>query len=117
MYHSTAILLPDGAILVSGSNPNKDVTFTQWGTSYVVEKWYPTWYNSPRPTINGTWPTSLGYGGAAWDLSYTPANSASDVDNTKVVVIRTGFSTHCVSSLWQLLADGDSEPFRSWFSR
>jgi virulence-associated protein VagC len=40
MYHSTAILLADGSVLVSGSNPNKDVTTVQWGTSYVVQ--HPT---------------------------------------------------------------------------
>jgi hypothetical protein len=96
MYHSTAILLADGSVLVSGSNPNKDVTTVQWGTSYVVEKWYPLWYSNTRPTPSA-FPDSLSYGGAAWNLTYTPTNSSSNPGNTKVVVIRTGFSTHCVS--------------------
>lgn len=96
MYHSTAILLADGSILVSGSNPNADVTTVQWGTSYVVEKWYPLWYSKTRPTPSA-FPDSLSYGGAAWNLTYTPTNSSSNPGNTKVVVIRTGFSTHCVS--------------------
>ncbi|RSH89553.1 hypothetical protein EHS25_002104 [Saitozyma podzolica] len=96
MYHSTAILLADGSVLVSGSNPNKDVTTVQWGTSYVVEKWYPLWYSNTRPTPSA-FPDSLSYGGAAWNLTYTPTNSSSNPGNTKVVVIRTGFSTHCMN--------------------
>ncbi|WWC85422.1 uncharacterized protein L201_000285 [Kwoniella dendrophila CBS 6074] len=97
MYHSTAILLPDSSILISGSNPNKDVTFSQWSTSYEVEQWYPLWYNQERPAPTTKWPTSLTYGGDSWDLKYTPKNSTSDPSNAKVVVIRTGFSTHAIN--------------------
>lgn len=60
MYHSTAILLADGSVLISGSNPNADVTDVQWGTKYSVEKWYPTWYNEKRPKASG-FPASLSY--------------------------------------------------------
>lgn len=93
MYHSSAILLPDGALLVSGSNPNKDVTFTRWGTSYEVEKFYPLWYSQPRPEVTG-FPESLSYGGDSWNITYTPKDSTLDPSSIKVVVIRTGFSTH-----------------------
>ncbi|WVQ72346.1 hypothetical protein IAR50_001897 [Cryptococcus sp. DSM 104548] len=96
MYHSTAILLPDSSLMVSGSNPNKDVTFTQWPTSYSVERWYPLWYNEERPEPS-TWPTTLTYGGDYFNVSYTPSNSSSNADNTKVVVIRGGFSTHAIN--------------------
>ncbi|WVQ64379.1 uncharacterized protein L199_002544 [Kwoniella botswanensis] len=96
MYHSSAILLPDSSVLISGSNPNKDVTFEQWSTSYEVEQWYPLWYNEERPVPSG-FPTSLSYGGDSWDLIYTPKNASSDPSNTKVVVIRTGFSTHAIN--------------------
>lgn len=61
LYHSTAILLPDGSLLISGSNPNKDVTTVKWGTSYVVERWYPSWYSSVRPQPTSDWPLSLTY--------------------------------------------------------
>ncbi|WWC57666.1 uncharacterized protein I303_100200 [Kwoniella dejecticola CBS 10117] len=97
MYHSTAILLPDSSVLVSGSNPNKDVTFEQWGTSYEVEQWYPLWYNQARPAPTSDFPTTLTYGGQAWNLTYTPSDSSSDPSKAKVVVIRTGFSTHAIN--------------------
>lgn len=94
MYHSTAILLADGAVLISGSNPNADVTNVQWGTKYSVEKWYPTWYNKPRPVPSG-FPSSLSYGGPAWNVTIT--DKKVDPSNIKVVVIRTGFSTHAMN--------------------
>ncbi|ORX34898.1 glyoxal oxidase N-terminus-domain-containing protein [Kockovaella imperatae] len=96
MYHSTATLLPDGAILVAGSNPNKDVTTTKWGTSYVVEKFYPLWYSEPRPVPTSDWPENLSYGGEAFNVTYQSSGNNS-VSNTKVVVIRPGFSTHCMN--------------------
>ncbi|WOO82856.1 Aldehyde oxidase GLOX [Vanrija pseudolonga] len=92
MYHSTAILLADGSVLVSGSNPNKDVTNVQWGTKYSVEKWYPTWYNQPRPIPTTPFPSSLSYGGDAWTLNFTQIGV--DPSTIKVAVVRTGFSTH-----------------------
>lgn len=91
MYHSTAILLSDGSVLVSGSNPNADVTMTQWATKYSVEKWYPSWYNEPRP-VASAFPESLSYGGDAWSLTYNDASV--DPSSIKVVIVRTGFSTH-----------------------
>jgi len=93
MYHSSAILLPDGALLISGSNPNKDVTFVRWGTSYEVEKFYPLWYSKPRPEVTG-FPESLTYGGDYWNITYTPKDSTVDPSSIKVSVVRTGFSTH-----------------------
>ncbi|WWC67241.1 uncharacterized protein I206_101148 [Kwoniella pini CBS 10737] len=97
MYHSSAILLPDSSVLISGSNPNKDVTFEQWGTSYEVEQWYPLWYNQARPAPTSEFPSTLTYGGQAWNLTYTPSNTSSNPSNAKVVVIRTGFSTHAIN--------------------
>ena len=96
MYHSSAILLPDGAILVSGSNPNADVSTVKWATSYSVEKWYPFWYSSARPTVTSPWPSSLSYGGQAFNLTFTYTNTSTPAD-AKVVIIRTGFSTHAMN--------------------
>ena len=95
MYHSTAILLPDSSILISGSNPNKDFTTTQWRTRTDVERWFPWYYNMPRPDFSSA-PESLSYGGDAFDV---PLNSTDEnvVKTAKVVVIRPGFNTHAIA--------------------
>ena len=98
MYHSSATLLPDGSILVAGSNPNKDVTQVKWGTSYTVEKFYPAWYSETRPVPTSDWPENLSYGGEMFNVTYQMADNSTNGDSIKVVVIRPGFSTHCVSS-------------------
>jgi len=91
LYHSTATLLPDGSILTAGSNPSPDVNMKQkWKTEYRVERFYPEYYDEDRPSNSGV-PSSIGYGGAGFTLNM---NSASDAQNTKVMIIRTGFSTH-----------------------
>lgn len=95
MYHSTAVLIPDGSIVISGSNPNKDFTTRQWGSKTSVERWYPSWYNEPRPSLSQA-PSSLAYGGDAW--THTWANTDETVaKNTKVVVLRGGFNTHAIA--------------------
>ncbi|KAG8934881.1 hypothetical protein FRC02_009003 [Tulasnella sp. 418] len=102
MYHSTATLLPDGAVFVAGSSPHPDVVLdnTMYPTEYRVEKFYPWYYAKRRPEPTGV-PTTLGYGGDSFDilLSKTDLNEdgATALEQTKVVVIRTGFSTHAVN--------------------
>lgn len=95
MYHSTAILLPDSSILISGSNPNADFTNDQWRSRTDVEKWFPWYYNEPRPTFSSP-PTNLSYGGASFDI---PLNTTDEttVASAKVVVIRGGFNTHAIA--------------------
>ncbi|SJX60989.1 Glyoxaloxidase 2 [Sporisorium reilianum f. sp. reilianum] len=91
LYHSSATLLPDSSILVSGSNPNADVNYdVKWKTEYRVERWYPEFYDSPRPSNAGL-PRTFSYGGDAFTIKL---NSAADAQKTKVVLVRTGFSTH-----------------------
>ncbi|WWD18903.1 hypothetical protein CI109_103359 [Kwoniella shandongensis] len=94
MYHSTAVLLPDGSIFLAGSNPNKDFTNDQWRSRTDAERWYPWYYNEQRPTYSGA-PANLSYGGASFDLTMTGTDEAT-VQNTKVVVIRGGFNTHAI---------------------
>ncbi|KZP16566.1 copper radical oxidase [Athelia psychrophila] len=80
MYHSSATLLPDGSVFVSGSNPNLD---------YNATAKFPTYL-----------PAALTYGGANWNLSLTSTDLAStppNITNAKVVVIRTGFSTRTIN--------------------
>jgi len=101
MYHSSALLLPDGAVIVAGSNPNPDYSATVFfPTEARAEYWYPPYFNEPRPEPVGL-PQNLTYGGSYFNItlgntSYTfsggDANAAAG--NTTVVLIRPGFTTH-----------------------
>ncbi|GAA5955092.1 hypothetical protein JCM21900_001609 [Sporobolomyces salmonicolor] len=103
MYHSSATLLPDGSILSSGSNPNADYVpqdapgYTYF-TEYRVERFYPDYYTSPRPQPTGL-PTNISYGGPYFDvnLSSSDVGKVANLDNTRVVIIRPGFSTHAMN--------------------
>ncbi|WVQ99832.1 hypothetical protein IAU59_006975 [Kwoniella sp. CBS 9459] len=94
MYHSVAILLPDGSLFIAGSNPNKDFTTEQWRSRTDAERWYPWYYNEQRPEYNGM-PEALSYGGASFNLTMVGTDEAT-AKNTKVVVIRGGFNTHAI---------------------
>lgn len=71
----------------------------KYPTEYRVERFYPDYYTAPRPAPTGL-PTTLGYGGNYFDvkLSASDLGAISNLDNTKVVIIRTGFSTHAMVS-------------------
>ncbi|KAH9915157.1 copper radical oxidase, partial [Epithele typhae] len=101
MYHSSATLLPDGSVLVSGSNPHADyaVDNVTYPTEYRVEYFYPSYFNQRRPEPAGL-PSALSYGGPYFNVSLTKDDLAGDqanVKNTTVVVVRTGFSTHAMN--------------------
>lgn len=95
MYHSTGITLPDGSIMISGSNPNADYQTRQWGTKYSVERWYPSWYNEVRPG-NDALPSTLSYGGSYFNVTLN-STDLTTVQSAKVSVLRTGFSTHAIN--------------------
>ncbi|KAF7301375.1 hypothetical protein MIND_00702700 [Mycena indigotica] len=101
LYHSSAILLPDGAVLIAGSNPNLDVNISsavKFPTTYTAEKFYPPYFSaSVRPAPSGV-PSTLSYGGKPFDITI-PAKSYSGSSNTAaansaVNVIRGGWTTH-----------------------
>ncbi|KAG8713499.1 hypothetical protein FRC08_013177 [Ceratobasidium sp. 394] len=100
MYHSAATLLPDGSVFVSGSNPNADFIGPDMGykypTEFRVERFYPDYFNKRRPEPTGM-PTKLTYGGNYFDLSMTAEDVGDKADSIKVVLIRTGFSTHAMN--------------------
>ncbi|KAI9463565.1 glyoxal oxidase [Lactarius psammicola] len=108
MYHSTATLLPDdpltkvpGSVLVAGSNPNSDYIDSgiPYPTEYRVEKFYPAYFKQRRPSPSEV-PNNLRYGGPFFNLSLSASDLFEDAENlkrSKVVVMRTGFSTHTMN--------------------
>jgi hypothetical protein len=99
MYHSTAILLPDGSVMIAGSNPNADVNLTTtFPTTYTAEYFYPPYFSAKtRPSPQNV-PKTLTYGGNPFDITISPSsytgNSDAAAGNTTVWVIRPGFTTH-----------------------
>ncbi|GHJ88515.1 hypothetical protein NliqN6_4917 [Naganishia liquefaciens] len=105
LYHSSATLLLDGSVFVSGSNPNADFTdkanspSATYLTEYKVEIFYPDYYDKTRPAPGG-FPTQIKYGGPYWNMTLTKDDLGGDPMNilkTKAVIIRTGFSTHAMN--------------------
>ncbi|CAE6489177.1 unnamed protein product [Rhizoctonia solani] len=100
MYHSSATLLPDGSVFISGSNPNADfVARAKYPTEYRVERFYPWYYSMRRPEPVGMM-DRLNYGGPGYDVTLTLddlGGNLTKIQDTKVVVIRTGFSTHAIN--------------------
>lgn len=109
LYHSSAVLLPDGSVLIGGSNPHMDVALTMpqsingitaYNTTYELEKWYPDYYFEQRPNVTGL-PAGLMYGGNTWsftiDADYMGDSANYKANATKVMVIRPGFSTHAMN--------------------
>ena len=64
-----------------------------------MERWYPDYYHDERPSGRGL-PSSFSYGGVPFKLKMKNADEAK---NAKVVLIRTGFSTHAMSMGQRLL--------------
>lgn len=89
-----------GSVLVAGSNPNSDYVNSgiPYPTEYRVEKFYPPYFKQRRPSPTGI-PSSLQYGGAFFNLSLSSSDLFEDtgnVNHSKVVVMRMGFSTHAM---------------------
>lgn len=92
MYHSSATLIPDGRVLVSGSNPNPDVTDQRYATQYRVELLTPPYMALERPTFSGA-PSNLVWG-RSYLLSVTiPANTRW----IQATLVQPGFATHSLS--------------------
>jgi len=100
LYHSSATLLPNGCVYIAGSNPYVDVVLQgnasmETYTQYNAEEWCPSWFNQSRPATTGL-PNTLTYGGDYFNISL-PAQFSSNLTNSWVSVIRTGFSTHGIN--------------------
>ena len=101
MYHSTAVLLPDGSVMIAGSNPNADVnTTTTYPTTYTAEYFYPPYFGAQvRPAPQNV-PNTLSYGGNPFDITIPPSSYSGSADDaaasTTIWLIRQGFSTHAM---------------------
>ncbi|KAI0291390.1 glyoxal oxidase [Multifurca ochricompacta] len=99
LYHSSALLLPDGSVMIAGSNPNVDVNLTTiYPTTYTAEYFYPPYFAAHTRPVPQNVPTRLSYGGDPFDItvpssSYT-GNANDAAANTTVWLIRQGFTTH-----------------------
>ncbi|KIJ38403.1 copper radical oxidase [Sphaerobolus stellatus SS14] len=102
LYHSSALLLPNGSVMIGGSNPNIDYNIsTVFPTEYRIEYFYPPYFSATiRPVVTGI-PATLTYGGPFFDLTVNPdsfSGSANDAaSNTTVTIIRPGWTTHGIN--------------------
>jgi hypothetical protein len=102
LYHSSAMLLPDGSVMIAGSNPNVDVNLTTvFPTTYKAEIFYPSYFSATtRPVPTGV-PSTVSYGGNPFDVtlpSSSYSGAANDAAaNTTVVLLRGGFTTHAMN--------------------
>ena len=86
LYHANALLLPDGRVLVVGSNPSRRVNELR------IEIYSPPYlFKGPRPVIEDA-PSEVAYG-AAFTIG-TPV--AEDID--EVALIRPSSTTHCLNT-------------------
>lgn len=101
LYHSSAILVPDGSVFIAGSNPHPDyVVETTYPTEYRTERFYPWYYSMRRPEPNGLL-SQLGYGGSYFNVTLSKDDMNGDPNTnaplTKAIILRTGFSTHAIN--------------------
>lgn len=102
LYHSSALLLPDGSVMIAGSNPNIDVNLTTvFPTTYTAEYFYPPYFSANTRPVPQNIPTTLSYGSNYFDITIPPTSysgAANDAaDNTTIWLIRPGFTTHAMN--------------------
>ncbi|KAH6788352.1 glyoxal oxidase-related protein [Perilla frutescens var. frutescens] len=112
LYHSTAILLREGRVLVGGSNPHAYYNFTgvDFPTDLTLEAFSPSYlnstYTSMRPQI--TSPVSQSKIGYTQQLviGFTVPSDQVDGDSVIVTMVAPSFSTHSFSMNQRLLVLG-----------
>ncbi|GAA99111.1 hypothetical protein E5Q_05800 [Mixia osmundae IAM 14324] len=90
MYHSTASLLPDGRIIIAGSNPNPDVTTAKYATTYKIEYFSPPYMFQTRPTYTN-YPSNILY---ASNFTLTGVTLPANTKSVTVTLIDLAFHTH-----------------------
>lgn len=102
VYHNSAVLLPDGRVLVGGHAPHPahllrhDNTLTR-GNNYrdsTFEIYEPPYlFRGPRPVVTNVVPVQEG---RALRLTLGPGSSATEV--SEVVLVRMGANTHAMDA-------------------
>ncbi|THU49137.1 hypothetical protein C4D60_Mb06t06390 [Musa balbisiana] len=107
LYHSTAVLLRDGRVLVGGSNPNVNYNFSgvEFPTELSLEAFSPAYlspaYSALRPRIVASpSPIRLSYG-KRFSLQFT-AGAVGD-KGVRVTMVAPSFATHSFSMNQRLL--------------
>ncbi|TGZ80458.1 DUF1929-domain-containing protein [Ascodesmis nigricans] len=101
LYHSVALLLLDGTVLVAGSGPNEMPVLTPragapYATEYRVEKFTPPYLtggNANRRPVITTIPTTVRADNSQFTIAVTVPSGARAV---KVALYYGGFVTHSV---------------------
>lgn len=92
LYHSTATLIPDGRVMLSGSNPNGNVTVHTFQTRYGIEMFSPPYMTIHRPSYTNL-PTNILYA-----MQYTlTIRVPSTTQSVTANIIDLGYSTHSVN--------------------
>ncbi|KAG7966732.1 hypothetical protein I3843_08G063900 [Carya illinoinensis] len=111
MYHSSAILLRDGRVLVGGSNPHSGYVFTNvlYPTELTLEAFYPPYleaqFSNLRPQIVSPLSQTKLNPGRKLAVRFSVAG-ALDQNQVSVTVVSPSFTTHSFSMNQRLLVLG-----------
>jgi len=99
LYHSVALLLLDGTVMVAGSNPVQMPILQPdaqdpYVTEFRVEQFMPPYMQGIKPGQVQLSSTNIQADGSTFSLSFVNENSGAQ--NLKIVLYHGGFVTHSV---------------------